>query len=158
MSDIWPPADFTYWPATRIGALVINAVILALMLIPKTRKLIFQTTWSCCCNAADNWLVYTMLIVKAIVLGFIVGMFVHFIPCLWWTCDWGPNDGQGVRGGIWFISGAIIGVIVLCMGCMQVRNGPLKQENDEEQGDAASKGEEMEEQPAADGSFAAVTE
>lgn len=31
-----------------------------------------------------------------------IGIFVHFLPCLSWTCDWGPRDQEGVRGGIWF--------------------------------------------------------
>ena len=35
--------------------------------------------------------------------GCILGLWLHFVPCIWWTCDWGPHDGEGVRGGIWFL-------------------------------------------------------
>merc|ERR1712032_248361 len=34
--------------------------------------------------------------------GLWVGMAIHFIPCIWWSCDWGYYDGEGIRGGIWF--------------------------------------------------------
>lgn len=73
-----------------------------------------------------------MILIKAIVLGCVAGLFLHFIPCIWWTCDWGPNDGQGVRGGIWFVSWAIIGVAILCIDCRS-NNKNKEQLQDEEQ-------------------------
>ena len=48
------------------------------------------------------WISVAMLwnLVLAIAFGCGIGLFLHFIPCIWWTCDWGPHDGQGIRGGI----------------------------------------------------------
>lgn len=34
--------------------------------------------------------------------GCLLGIFLHFLPCFSWSCDWGPGDNEGVRGGIWF--------------------------------------------------------
>ena len=86
MSSIWPPANFTEWPSTRIGALVINGIILLLLMIPITRRFIFVDSWKkCCCCCHEFW--------KALLLGCLIGMFLHFIPCIWWTCDWGEYDG-----------------------------------------------------------------
>jgi len=31
-----------------------------------------------------------------------IGVFIHFLPCFTWTCDWSTTDNAGVRGGIWF--------------------------------------------------------
>ena len=45
----------------------------------------------------------------------LVGMWVHFIPCIWWTCDWGDNDGEGVRGAIWFILWGVGTVVLLLL-------------------------------------------
>ena len=35
------------------------------------------------------------IVFGAIVNSCLVGLYVHFIPCLWWTCDWGEHDGEG---------------------------------------------------------------
>lgn len=43
----------------------------------------------------------------AVVLGCLAGLWLHFIPCIWWTCDWGEHDGEGVRGAIWFSTWAL---------------------------------------------------
>ena len=29
----------------------------------------------------------------SIVMGFFFGLFLHLVPCWWWTCDWGYYDG-----------------------------------------------------------------
>ncbi|CAB9525468.1 expressed unknown protein [Seminavis robusta] len=108
-NEIWPPANFTEWPSTRIGALIIDGIILLLAIIPVTRRVIFLNAWDCCCCCPA--------VIKAVVLGGLIGMFLHFIPCIWWTCDWGEYDGQAVRGGIWFIGGPIIAAFILCYEC-----------------------------------------
>ena len=113
-SSIWPPANFDEWPSTRIGALVINGIIILCMIVPWTRRIIFVNSWKqCCCvhncDCHEFW--------KAFILGGLLGMFLHFIPCIWWTCDWGEYDGEGVRGAIWFISWPIIGLIILWLEC-----------------------------------------
>ena len=42
-------------------------------------------------------------IVMALIMGFAFAFFAHFVPCVWWTCDWGYYDGEQIRGYIWFI-------------------------------------------------------
>eukprot|EP01006_Ploeotia_vitrea_P019661 TRINITY_DN51886_c0_g1_i1.p1 TRINITY_DN51886_c0_g1~~TRINITY_DN51886_c0_g1_i1.p1 ORF type:complete len:217 (+),score=13.29 TRINITY_DN51886_c0_g1_i1:44-694(+) len=51
----------------------------------------------------------------ALVLSCGFGLFLHFICCIWWTCDWSEHDGAGVRGGIWFITWGLtfVGMMVL---------------------------------------------
>eukprot|EP01006_Ploeotia_vitrea_P047654 TRINITY_DN67147_c1_g2_i2.p1 TRINITY_DN67147_c1_g2~~TRINITY_DN67147_c1_g2_i2.p1 ORF type:complete len:208 (+),score=11.29 TRINITY_DN67147_c1_g2_i2:61-684(+) len=56
-----------------------------------------------CCNVCG-----------AILFSLVISLAVHFIPCLWWTCDWGEHDGQGVRGAIWFILWGVLAVVFLC--------------------------------------------
>ena len=46
--------------------------------------------------------------------GCFIGLWIHFIPCAWWTCDWGEYDGAGVRGGIWFVLWAIVSGVSCC--------------------------------------------
>ena len=48
-----------------------------------------------------------------IVGGCILGLWLHFVPCLWWTCDWGPHDGQQVRGGIWFLGWPVLSLALM---------------------------------------------
>ncbi|CAH1791119.1 unnamed protein product [Owenia fusiformis] len=49
------------------------------------------------------------------------GIWLHFWPCIWWTCDWGYYDGQGVRGGIWFGSWALLFILM----CFRTRTAIL---------------------------------
>ena len=42
-----------------------------------------------------------------------LALVAHFVPCAWWTCDWGPGDEEGVRGAIWFGGTAVL-TIILC--------------------------------------------
>jgi len=54
-------------------------------------------------------LIFTILIaVEVVIWGLVLSLWLHFIPCWFWTCDWGPHDGEGFRGLIWFISWPII--------------------------------------------------
>ena len=100
----WPAANFADWPGTRIGSLIYAGLFIVTVAIicavPFARR--------CCCKVHRNPL--GLLTVQAIGVGFAVSIFVHFIPCIWWTCDWGPSDGEGIRGGIWFILWALISV------------------------------------------------
>ena len=32
----------------------------------------------------------------AVLIGLLGGFWAHFIPCIWWTCDLGYYDGQGM--------------------------------------------------------------
>ena len=44
-------------------------------------------------------------------VGCLAGFWFHFIPCIWWTCDFGPNDGQDVRGIMWWSVWAIMTIV-----------------------------------------------
>ena len=103
---IWPPANFELWPATRTASLVFDGLLLAAVLLVlcvpllRHRAARCPTTSNMCC-----------LITTAILIGVFGGMWLHFVPCIWWTCDWGPYDGQGVRGGIWLIGGILLAIL-----------------------------------------------
>lgn len=43
----------------------------------------------------------------------VLGTWVHFIPCIWWTCDFSINDNAGIRGGIWFALWALLFLLSL---------------------------------------------
>ena len=58
------------------------------------------------------------IVFGAIVNSCLVGLYAHFVPCLWWTCDWGDHDGEGVRGAIWFTLWALLGVISIVSSCV----------------------------------------
>ena len=60
-------------------------------------------------------------------VGCFAGLFLHFIPCLWWTCDWGEHDGESIRGGIWFLtwgSVTVVGSVSNCRRKMEMRRIP----------------------------------
>lgn len=63
----------------------------------------------------------------------LVGLYVHFIPCIWWTCDWGDNDGEGIRGAIWFTIWIILGIYSILSTCLVSPSQALtlKLENEE---------------------------
>ena len=88
---IWPPANFEKecWPSTRYGSLIFLGVSIVLWCIPqmwpKYRECIL-------------WNVFG----GPFFFGLWIGFAAHFIPCIWWTCDWGYYDGKAIRGGIWF--------------------------------------------------------
>lgn len=44
----------------------------------------------------------------SIIAGFIVSFVLHFVPCIWWTCDLGEGDNGGVRGFIWFLTWPVL--------------------------------------------------
>ena len=97
-SATWPEANFGCWPYTRMAANAFNGISIILWVIPQM------------------WRHYHNCIMwngfgGPFFFGLWVGLFVHFIPCIWWTCDWGYYDGYGIRGGIWFtVWGAASGV------------------------------------------------
>ena len=63
----------------------------------------------------DSSLRRCSIIVLTFFAACLFGMYLHFIPCIWWTCDWGPHDGEGVRGAIWFITWPIAFIIMLIL-------------------------------------------
>ena len=99
--SVWPPANWTCWPETRYGGIIIAGVSIILLLIPQM--------WRHYKNCL-TWHVFGGPFFFSLWLGF----FVHFIPCIWWSCDWGFYDGQGIRGGIWGVVwiGSYIGLTV----------------------------------------------
>jgi hypothetical protein len=46
-------------------------------------------------------------------VGCVAGIFVHFLPCVVWSCDWGPGDKEGIRGAIWFSLWPLVTVLLL---------------------------------------------
>eukprot|EP01062_Namystynia_karyoxenos_P045814 TRINITY_DN34128_c0_g1_i1.p1 TRINITY_DN34128_c0_g1~~TRINITY_DN34128_c0_g1_i1.p1 ORF type:complete len:216 (+),score=49.32 TRINITY_DN34128_c0_g1_i1:83-730(+) len=159
---VWPAANMSDWPGTRIGALVFDAVVICLVAAVVLRVISLKAALDremhsagdallaaghrrgfgvavtgtdllrvgdsqdtlllqqerCCppCGAARTIpaaevrsvdavrgrSIGVCCVLQAFVLGCVAGLFLHFIPCLWWTCDWGDSDGEGVRGAIWF--------------------------------------------------------
>jgi hypothetical protein len=49
----------------------------------------------------------------------VTSLWVHFIPCFWWSCDWGEYDGAAIRGGIWFILWFVVCVWCCVKKCSQ---------------------------------------
>ena len=101
---MFPPANFALWPLTRVSALVYLVLLPIICAIPVVRR--------CCLrnNKASRW-------GWPILIGLLFSLWLHFIPCIFWTCDWGPYDGAGVRGGIWFIVWGLWVGISYCLNC-----------------------------------------
>lgn len=57
-------------------------------------------------------------ILMAIVFGFLFAFFLHFLPCIWWTCDMGYYDGEQVRGYIWFVGWPCFSIFFLLLGAL----------------------------------------
>ena len=88
-SQIWPPPNFDCWPETRYAGIAFAGVSIILFVIPQM--------WRHYRNCI-LWNVFG----GPFFFGLWLGLAIHFIPCIWWSCDWGFYDGQAVRGGIWF--------------------------------------------------------
>lgn len=85
--------------------------------------------WCCCCClnrkrtisfsdlidvkiARCPFTIWTVL--NAIIVGCLVGMFIHFIPCFGiWACDAGPQDRFQTRGIMWFSSWAACTLLLI---------------------------------------------
>ena len=78
--SIWPPANWTCWPETRWGAVSFAGVSIILLVIPQM--------W----RHYKNCLVWNVF-VGPFFFSFWLGFFLHFVPCIWWSCDWGFYDG-----------------------------------------------------------------
>jgi len=50
-------------------------------------------------------------VAMAVGLALSASLAVHFVPCLWTACDWGPDD-EGYRGFIWF---SVWGIVIIIM-------------------------------------------
>eukprot|EP00756_Hemistasia_phaeocysticola_P049446 Hpha_TRINITY_DN23922_c0_g1::TRINITY_DN23922_c0_g1_i1::g.137761::m.137761 len=122
----WPPANMTYWPDTRVAALafdgVVVVVVIVILLVPGFNAFCCQVRGQhkCCVT------------IQALLGGFVAGLFIHFIPCIWWTCDWGDYDGEGVRGGILFAVWAIVAIVVFVVGCRGGKEEVASQEVEEQ--------------------------
>ena len=97
----WPPANFSIWPVTRATALVYCS-LLPLLLLPCGRRRAKVCARDTCPRLFP------------VVFGCLAGLWLHFVPCIWWTCDWGPFDGEGVRGAIWFVTWAVVTAAWYC--------------------------------------------
>ena len=111
----WPTADFDEWPSTRTAALmfdgIVALIVIAAILAPRARKR--------ACGVCGNAESACQRFVVPLLLGLLFGLWLHFIPCIWWTCDWGCHDGAGIRGGIWFVTWGIVSVALCCTRSQQ---------------------------------------
>ena len=139
---LFPPPYWESWPGTRIGGLLYVGVVACALLVVcatpgcwKTRATCLprsrQCPWSC---------------IQPVLVGLLIGLFIHFIPCIWWTCvqqhprvpparplswpparahrcDWGEHDGAAVRGGIWFITWAVVAIGMAIANCTRQDKG-----------------------------------
>ena len=106
--DFIAPANFMLWPGSRIGALAIFIIYPFLFIIPEVRQFhidLFRGYDGRCCGSCGGrfW--------GPIALGLFFGLWFHFIPCIWWTCDWGDYDGENTRGTMWFVPWAVISIV-----------------------------------------------
>ena len=93
-TGIWPPSNFECWPATRYASLAFNGISIILWVIPQ----LWPKYRSCL-----MWNVFG----GSFFLGLWASTVLHFMPCIWWSCDWGYYDGAAIRGGLWFGGWAI---------------------------------------------------
>eukprot|EP00918_Siedleckia_nematoides_P052258 GHVU01114213.1.p1 GENE.GHVU01114213.1~~GHVU01114213.1.p1 ORF type:complete len:225 (+),score=10.28 GHVU01114213.1:266-940(+) len=157
MSLKCPAPNWTEWPGTRIGAIVVVCIgvlgFVAAMVagylgfknkpsespyssqarlwafIPYGRDSVRRTATSilveksrCCCSRKLSFATEAILevrpvkwgckrtvldVVVALLGSFVFGLWLHFIPCIIWTCDWGPSDGEQIRGIIWLVGTAV---------------------------------------------------
>ena len=122
---IWPAADFDDWPDTRVFALVFDGVValvvIAALAVPRIRSwcLRLRDSRRCCRMCAFP-----------VLAGCLAGLWLHFVPCIWWTCDWGPHDGEGVRGGIWFVTWGAVTAWLCYSGAARGKRSPERAHDD----------------------------
>ena len=107
-----PPPNFDDWPITRYGALgflgVVGVALIVCLALPHCRRRFL--------SPADRKQP-GRLALQAVLVGLVVSLWLHFIPCIFWTCDWGASDGQGVRGAIWFGAWGLIAGAYVVASC-----------------------------------------
>ena len=59
---------------------------------------------------------WVISLTKALLVSLLFGFWLHFIPCIWWTCDLSENDGGQVRGAVWAIG------TILCFFILVIRS------------------------------------
>ena len=124
-STLWPAASFGAgsMTGTRAGALVYLVAVFLIAVVAFTAP--------ACSSFRRAWLPRRRRcpwsLIQPVVIGLVASLWLHFIPCIWWTCDWSSSDGAAVRGGIWFIGWLVIGVGMLVANCCATES---KQEHD----------------------------
>lgn len=111
-TKFWPPADWDNWPETRVGALIFDAVVLVCVVVYAVMRTQCPRQSMRPCSNCKLLESVCHRFMMPIFIGFLCGIWLHFIPCIWWTCDWGDNDGEGIRGGIWFVTWGIVTVVL----------------------------------------------
>ena len=111
---LWPAADFDHWPQTRVVSLVFDGVVALLFILSTFVPCLRRYVCPPCSECAGDESACQRLVLP-IFIGLLFGLWLHFIPCIWWTCDWGDHDGAGIRGGIWFITWGIVSTSLCCM-------------------------------------------
>jgi len=95
----------------RTAALIVEALVVVAAVATIARPPLRRRVVRCDCHSN-----LCCLLTTGIAVGALGGIWVHFIPCIWWACDWGPYDGEAVSGGIMFVGGSLIGALgALCV-------------------------------------------
>jgi len=88
----------------RAAAIIFVFVFpLTSLLIPKLK---FDRTTS------NKYKYYAAFMSQTLFVGFLLGFWVHFIPCFWLACDLGPNDNGTFRGILWLTVWFICTILV----------------------------------------------
>ena len=89
--ELWPHAEFETWPVSRIAALSVVGVLAIAIAFTAVQKYCIKC-WKgkSCGNCCDDCL---GPFCGPFWIGCLGGIWLHFIPCIWWTCDWGLHDG-----------------------------------------------------------------
>lgn len=65
----------------------------------------------------NKYIYYLCLILQAIFMSFLLGFWIHFIPCFWLACDGSGDDDITMRGIIWVCSwGLSFVMFTSCIG------------------------------------------
>lgn len=118
---VWPASNFDLWPAIRIVAIIFDGLVLLLLLtifaVPKLRKDLFVKLTS-----QDSKV--GIVIATAIVCGAIGGVWWWWLPCIWWTCDAGRDDGHTIRIVVLCVTGPLMALCLCAYLTMLRRRHP----------------------------------
>ena len=104
----------TSWNAYRSGALyfVVLAPFALVLLIGILVQCGFRKQRTS--FPAFFWL---LAILQAVALAGLISFWLHFVPCLWLSCDLGPEDDGTLRGLLWFVGWPAVTVLLL-LSCL----------------------------------------
>ena len=77
------------------------------------------TIWRCfrcavfCDIPAGRLMYWTVGLTQAVVVGFAIGTWAHWVPCLWLACDLGEDDDPDLRVFVWILVSAGVASVLL---------------------------------------------